>query len=183
MTETRTARLRLLAGTLELAVAEIEDRDLFASLIHADVPPEWPPETLRDALPLFRDLHQAHPDWAGWLGWYAIAMTEARPVLCGSVGFKGAPDDAGMVEIGYSLLPSYRHAGLASEMAAGLIGWACRDPRVRSIEAETTRNNLRSIRVLERNGFEPVGEGIEQGSVRFRRNVARSIDLNRAPGV
>jgi RimJ/RimL family protein N-acetyltransferase len=181
--ETRTARLRLVAGTLELAVAELEDRDRFATLIRADVPPEWPPESLRDALPFFRDLHQEHPDWAGWLGWYAIAITEARPVLCGSVGFKGPPDDAGMVEIGYSLLPSYRHAGLASEMVAGLIGWAGRDPRVRSIEAETTPDNLRSIRVLERNGFEPVGEGIEPGAVRFRRNVARSIDLNRAPGV
>ena len=181
--ETRTARLRLVAGTLELAVAELEDRVLFSSVIHADVSAEWPPETLRDALPVFRDLHQTHPDWAGWLGWYAIAMTEARPVLCGSVGFKGPPDDAGMVEIGYSLLPSYRHAGLASEMVAGLIGWACRNPRVRSVEAETTPDNLRSIRVLERNHFEPAGEGIEPGSVRFRRNVARSIDLNRDPGV
>ncbi len=183
MIETRTPRLRLLAGTLELVLAEIDDRERFASLIHAHVPPDWPPETLRDALPVFRDLHQEHPDWDGWLGWYAIGTTESRAVLCGSVGFKGPPDDMGLVEIGYSLLPSYRHAGLASEMVAGLIGWASRDPRVASIEGETTPDNLRSIRVLERNGFEPAGEGIEPGSVRFRRYVVRSVDLNRAPGV
>ncbi len=181
--EARTPRLRLVAGTLEIAAAEIEDRERFEHLLQADVPPEWPPETLRDALPFFLDMYRAHSDWAGWLGWYALAMTEARPVLCGSVGFKGPPDEAGMVEIGYSLLPSYRRAGLASEMVAGLIAWAGRDPRVRSIEAETTPDNLRSIRVLERNGFEPGGEGIERGSVRFRRNVTGSIDLNRAPGV
>jgi RimJ/RimL family protein N-acetyltransferase len=181
--ETSTERLRLVAGTLEIALAEIEDRGRFEHLLHADVPPEWPPETLRDALPFFLDRYRAHPDWAGWLGWYAIAMTEGRPVLCGSVGFKGPPDDAGMVEIGYSLLPRYRHAGLASEMVGGLVRWASGHPMVASIEAETTPDNLPSIRVLERNGFEPVGKGMELGTVRFRRNVAGSIDLNRAPGV
>jgi RimJ/RimL family protein N-acetyltransferase len=167
MIETRTARLRLLAGTLEIAAAELEDRERFGRFLEAEVPPEWPPEALRDALPFFLDLYRANPDWAGWLGWYAI-LTEPRPVLCGSVGFKGPPDEMGMVEIGYSLLPDYRGAGLASEMVVGLIGWARSHSTVAVIEAETTPDNLPSIRVLERNGFEPVGEGIEPGFVRFR---------------
>jgi RimJ/RimL family protein N-acetyltransferase len=167
--ETRTERLRLVAGTPEIAAAELGDRGRFGRLLRADVPPEWPPETLRDALPLFLDLHRAHPGWAGWLGWYAIAMLESRAILCGSVGFKGPPGAAGMVEIGYSLLPDYRGAGLASEMVAGLVEWAFRHSTVASIEAETTPDNLPSIRVLERNGFEPVGEGIEPGFVRYRR--------------
>jgi RimJ/RimL family protein N-acetyltransferase len=166
MVETRTARLRLVAGTLEIAEAELEDRERFGRFLDADVPPEWPPEALRDALPFFLDLYRANPEWAGWLGWYAI-LREPRPVLCGSVGFKGPPDEMGMVEIGYSLLPDYRGAGLASEMVAGLIGWA-RSHSVAVIEAETTPDNLASVRVLERNGFEPVGEGIEPGFVRFR---------------
>jgi len=183
MIETGTPRLRLVAGTPEIAAAELEDRERFGRLLQADVPPEWPPETLRDALPFFLELHQAHPNWSGWLGWYAIAMTGGRPVLCGSVGFKGPPNDAGMIEIGYSLLPHYRGAGLASEMVAGLVAWARGHSTVASIEAETTRDNLPSIRVLERNGFEPVGQGIEPGSVRFRRSVAGSIDPNAAPGV
>ena len=169
MIETRTQRLRLVAGTPEIAAAELGDRGRFGHLLRADVPPEWPPDTLRDALPLFLDLHRAHPGWAGWLGWYAIAMLESRPILCGSVGFKGPPGDAGMVEIGYSLLPDYRGAGLASEMVAGLVEWAFRHSTVASIEAETAPDNLPSIRVLERNGFEPVGEGIEPGFVRYRR--------------
>lgn len=168
MIEARTRRLRLVAGTLEIAAAELEDRERFGHLLRADVPPAWPPETLRDALPLFLDLHRAHPDWAGWLGWYAIAMLESRPILCGSVGFKGPPSDAGIVEIGYSLLPDYRGAGFASEMVAGLVEWALHNSTVASIEAETTPDNLPSIRVLERNGFEPVGEGIEPGFVRYR---------------
>ena len=183
MIETGTPRLRLVAGTPEIAMAELEDRQRFGDLLQADVPPEWPPETLRDALPFFLELYQAHPDWAGWLVWYAISITGSNAVLCGSVGFKGPPCEAGMVEIGYSLLPRYRGFGLATEMVAGLVGWARGHSTVASIEAETTPDNLPSIRVLERNGFEPVGEGIEPGSVRFRRNVASFIDLNGAPGV
>jgi RimJ/RimL family protein N-acetyltransferase len=171
MIETRTSRMRLVAGTLEIALAEIEGRERFGHLLQADVPPEWPPETLRDALPFFLELYQSHPDWAGWLGWYAIAITEGKPVLCGSVGFKGPPSEEGMVEIGYSLLPHYQRAGLATEMVAGLVEWARSYSTVASIEAETTPDNLPSIRVLERNGFEPVGDGIEAGFVRYRRAI------------
>jgi RimJ/RimL family protein N-acetyltransferase len=174
MIETGTPRLRLVAGTPEIAVAELEDRERFAHLLQADVSPEWPPETLRDALPFFLELYQTHRDWTGWLGWYAISMTGSKPVLCGSVGFKGPPGEEGMVEIGYSLLPRYQRAGLATEMVAGLVEWAFRHSTVASIEAETSPDNLPSIRVLERNGFEPVGEGIEAGFVRYRRaNTAR----------
>jgi RimJ/RimL family protein N-acetyltransferase len=73
-----------------------------------------------------------------------------------------------MVEIGYSLLPDFRHAGLATEMVKGLIEWARRNPRVETIEAETTPDNLPSIRVLERAGFEAAGVGLEPGSHRYR---------------
>src|SRR6476469_4442706 len=38
-----TERLELIASTLELARAEIEDRDRFAQLLDARVPVDWPP--------------------------------------------------------------------------------------------------------------------------------------------
>ncbi|MGH9391790.1 MAG: GNAT family N-acetyltransferase, partial [Vicinamibacteria bacterium] len=138
MIEACTERLRLVAGTLEIAAAELEDRERFGQLLRAEVPPEWPPETLRDALPFFLELYQAHPDWAGWLGWYAISMTGGGPVLCGSVGFKGPPGDAGMVEIGYSILPAFQRMGLAMVLVIALIAWAAAQRGVASIEAETT---------------------------------------------
>ncbi len=171
MIETRTSRLRLVAGTLEIAEAEIEGRAPLEMLLEAEVPPDWPPESIRDALSFFLDLYREHPEWLGWLGWYAIS-TEAAPVLCGSVGFKGPPNEAGMVEIGYSLLPDYQGHGLASEMVRGLIDWALRQSKVRVIEAETAPDNHPSIRVLERNRFERVGEGSERGFVRFRRSFS-----------
>jgi len=45
--EAHTERLRLVAGTLEIATAELEDRDRFGLLLEARVPPEWPPESVR----------------------------------------------------------------------------------------------------------------------------------------
>jgi len=165
--EQRSKRLKLVAATPALAKAETEDSAHFAALLGATIPSEWPPETLRDVLPVFARQHEAHPDWTGWLGWYAIRFDSPSAVLCGSVGFKGPPNAAGMVEIGYSLLPTHRQQGLATEMVHTLIRWACSQPSVRAIEAETTMENRPSIRVLERNGFHPVVLD-SNGSVRYR---------------
>ena len=170
--ETRTERLRLVAGSLDIAIAEIERSSRFGEILRADVPPDWPPETVRDALPFFLGLYRAHPDWVGWLGWYAISFIAKRPVLCGSVGFKGPPTDEGIVEIGYSLLPDHRGLGIATEMVEGLVAWAAAQDGVRAVEAETMPDNRASIRVLERSGFVPAGAGVEPGSLRFARMLA-----------
>ena len=166
--EERSRRFRLLAATAESARAELEDPARLAHLIGANVPADWPPETLRDALPLFLQQHEAHPEWTGWLGWYVIRLDRAAPVLCGSVGFKGPPDAEGAVEIGYSVLPAHQHLGFATEMVETLVRWACAQPGVRCVEAETTVDHPRSVRVLERTGFHRIGTGNEPGAVRYR---------------
>jgi ribosomal-protein-alanine N-acetyltransferase len=137
-------------------------------LIGARVPEDWPPESLRDTLPLFVHWHEAHPDWTGWVGWYVIHLEEAAPVLCGSVGFKGPPDADGLVEIGFSLLPTHQHHGFATEMVERLVQWACAQPGVRCAEAETSVDNLASVRVLERTGFQPIATEGGPGTVRYR---------------
>jgi RimJ/RimL family protein N-acetyltransferase len=166
--EIRSRRLRLLASTAESVKIEFEDPSRLADLIGARVPQNWPPESLRDALPLFVQWHEAHPDRASWLGWYAIRLGEDPPVLCGSIGFKGPPDANGMVEIGYSVLPAHERRGLATEMVETLVQWACAQPGVRCVEAETTFDNHLSVRVLERTGFHLIGTEGGPGSVRYR---------------
>ncbi len=166
--EQRSRRLRLLASTAESVKAELENSSKLADLIGAQVPGDWPPETLRDALPLFIKCHEEHPDWTGWLSWYAIRLDEAAPVLCGSVGFKGPPDSSGMVEIGYSVLPAHQRRGFAAEMVGKIVQWACAQTDVLSGEAETTIDNFASVRVLEHTGFLLVKTEDETGSVRYR---------------
>jgi ribosomal-protein-alanine N-acetyltransferase len=159
--------MRLVAGTKALAAAEIEDRAKFAKLLGALVPETWPPENLRDVLDYFYGLYKEHPEWKGWLGWYAVRVDGDCPILCGSVGFKGPPDVQGMAEVGYSVLPEFQGQGLATEMVAGIIRWAKRQPQAKQIEAETNIDNEASIRVLEKNDFIRVGAGSEACTIRF----------------
>jgi ribosomal-protein-alanine N-acetyltransferase len=166
-----TGRLRLVAGTKVLAAAEIEDKAEFAKLLGALVPETWPPGNLRDVLGYFGALYEEHPEWEGWLTWYAVRIDSGRPILCGSVGFRGPPDEQGMVEIGYSVLPEFEGQGLATEMVAGLVLWAKQQPRAKHIEAETNVDNEASVRVLEKNSFICAGAGLEPNTIRFVRRM------------
>jgi RimJ/RimL family protein N-acetyltransferase len=162
-----TDRLRIIAGTRFLAAAEIEDGVKLARLLGASVPETWPPDNLRDASSYFYGLLKEHPEWEGWLTWYAIRIDNDDPVLCGSAGFKGPPDGRGMVEIGFSVLPDFQGQGLGTEIVASMVQWAKKQPGVKHIEAETNVDNRASIRVLERNSFICIGAGLEPNTIRF----------------
>lgn len=72
--------------------------------------------------------------------------------MIGLGGFKGGPDEEGVVEIGYALAPAYRGLGLASEAAQGMLGYAFSHPEVRRVVAHTLPERNASTRVLERVG-------------------------------
>ncbi len=169
MTLLRTARLELVAATIPLSEAELSDRGEFARLLGAEVPAEWPPETAADALPLFLGWLREHPEWRGWLAWYAVRVGGEERVLVGGGGFLGGPDATGMVEMGYSVLPRFQRQGIATEMVEALTAWAFESPSVSCIEAETSPENAGSWRVLARAGFVAAGAGRETGSVRLHR--------------
>jgi [ribosomal protein S5]-alanine N-acetyltransferase len=168
MTHIKTSRLELTAATIELSEAELNDRDKFSKLLDTTIPNNWPPETATDALPWFLDILKKNPEWVGWLTWYAVLTNENT--LVGGAGFKGAPNTAGMVEIGYSVLPEYQKRGIASEIVEALCKWAFEHDSVKCIEAETVPDNSGSLKVLSKNGFEFIGAGSEEGSVRYRLN-------------
>ena len=111
---------------------------------------------------------EAAPERSGWFGWYALAggAEAAAPVLVASGGFKGPPRN-GVAEIGYSVLPQFQGRGYATEMVAGLVQWALRQPGVTRIVAETEWANLASVRVLQKAGFTPGGATTAPGGARF----------------
>jgi len=162
-----TDRLRLVAGTKVLAAAEIGDRVKFAELLGVLVPETWPPDNLRDVLDYIYGFYKEHPEWEGWLTWYAVRIDNDYPILCGSIGFKGPPNKQGIVEIGYSVLPEFQGQGIATEMVAAIVQWAKQQPQVKRIEAETNTYNEASARVLETNNFTYAGEGVESNTIRF----------------
>ncbi len=86
--------------------------------------------------------------------------------IAGDIGFKGPPDDAGSIEMGYSVIPGRRRRGYAKEAARALIDWALSQPKVKVIVAGCHPGNVPSIRTLERVGFYRTGEA--DGEIRWR---------------
>jgi len=165
-----TDRLELIAGTREMARAEVDDPALVFRLLQAERPADWPPP-LNDAQSarFFAERMDEAPDRLGWLLWY-VALRQRRVrrrVIIGNIGFKGRPDADGTVEIGYSMRPTFQGRGYATEAAHGLIAWAFTHPDVRRVVADTFPDLAPSIRVLEKNGFSRSGPGAEPGAIRF----------------
>ena len=163
-----TRRLTLIAATVALARAELDDRPAFADLLGAVVPEAWPPDAAADALPLFLDWLEAAPDQAGWFGWYTLCrdICASGQVLVGGGGFLGPPRD-GIVQMGCSVLPEFQRRGYATEMVRGLAAWAFVQPGVTVVAAETEWANPASVRVLERAGFQVAGAPSNPAGLRF----------------
>ncbi|UHG89434.1 GNAT family N-acetyltransferase [Spirosoma oryzicola] len=85
--------------------------------------------------------------------WLYLFIHRADQALIGVGGYKGKPDEAGMVEIGYEIYPHYRGQGLATETAQGLIDWAFDQPAVTIVQAHTLAEMSPSVRVLEKCGM------------------------------
>ena len=93
-----TDRLELIAGTPELAHANINNRPKFAALLDARVPDEWPPPLNDlDSMKWFERYLDEHPDCIGWVTWYFILREDERGerVAIGNGGFKGRPTPEG----------------------------------------------------------------------------------------
>jgi [ribosomal protein S5]-alanine N-acetyltransferase len=166
----KTDRLDLIAGTLELAVAELENRNQFARLLGSHVPENWPPP-LNDtnSMNWFKRYLEDNLDGAGWVNWYFVLRRgeTGHPVVVGNGGFKGKPAADGTVEIGYSILEQFQRSGFASEAVRHLVKWAFSHPAVSRVIAETYPSLKPSIGVMEKNGFVFIGDGSESGVIRY----------------
>jgi RimJ/RimL family protein N-acetyltransferase len=161
-----TSRLRLVAANASLLHLELEDRGRLYSTLDVDSPAEWPPPLNDDASCRYflRTLEQDISS-AGWACWYVI---EKPHTLAGNCGFKGKPDAAGTVEVGYSIIPSLQRQGLASDAVAALLAW-CGQRGAKKVIAETFSDLISSIRVMQKNGLVPDGSGSEPGVIRYSR--------------
>lgn len=160
-------RLTLVAATPELVSADLAGREAFAEALGAAVPDQWPPE-LYDSMAMRVALQQLQdPSEHGWSLWYLLSNRESPPTVIGICGFKGKPDHAGSVEIGYSVLRQFRIQGYATEAVARLVTWAFSHQNVVEVTAETLPHLRQSIRVMEKNGFVFQGRGSEHGVVRY----------------
>jgi RimJ/RimL family protein N-acetyltransferase len=91
-----------------------------------------------------------------------IVWDSDRGLAVGRAGYHGPPDDAGMVEIGYSIDPQYRRQGYARAALRALVDRAAREPGVRTVRATVSPDNSASRDLVLSEGFLEVGEQIDE---------------------
>jgi [ribosomal protein S5]-alanine N-acetyltransferase len=154
-------------------------------------PSWWPDERDRGHLTLWRNRAvEAELN----IAWGPRAVVDADGQMIGHVGFHLPPapierglDDptfvgrcdpvaGGVVELGYTIFPIYRHRGFATEAVRALIGWAQGTGEVGAVLASVAADNAPSVRVLERiGGFIEIGtcrSDVGELEVVYRRDVA-----------
>ncbi len=162
-----TSRLRLIPATETHLRAALQGNAALAEAVGRTVPAAWPPEHFdADAVRFTLDWLRRRPADTQW-GFYCIEMpaTDGGPgTLVGAGGFKGGPDEDGIVEIGYSVLPEFQRRGYAHEAVRGWVDFAFSNPRVQLICAHTLASGQASIGVLTKAGFRAMGRGHDPGA-------------------
>lgn len=110
------------------------------------------------------------PSAAPWTA--RAAVSEPDGAVVGDAGFHGPPDQAGMVEVGYTVVPEYRRQGYARAMLAALLVRAAAEPGVRTVRATIGSDNDASLATIAGFGFKRVGE---QGNERDGRTIVFEV--------
>ncbi len=160
-------RLILIGGTEASLVAELQSRKRLAEVLGVAVPANWPPPLYdQPAIEYTLKYLKENPDATDWIFWY-IVLREPSPVAIGITGFKGKPSNDGTVEVGYSVCEQFQKNGYASEAVAALVKVAFGHDEVKSVIGETLPELAPSIRVMEKNGLKFLGNGSEDGVIRY----------------
>jgi ribosomal-protein-alanine N-acetyltransferase len=138
------------------------DRAGATALLRASLDDEWPQPDIRDLMPVHACRSFSDAAFGIW-----VMIETATNVVVGDIGFFRAPDAAGEVEIGYSVIPSRRRRGYASEAVAALVAWAFDQPGLTAILAGTDPDNDVSQRVLRQADFEVTAASPTE--IRWRR--------------
>jgi len=151
-----TERLLLIPCELRHFEAILGDQRELARMLEVKLDDDWLGfEAAREAMSYSYEYLKAHPAALGW--WTYLLVDKADRALIGLVGYKGPPDERGMVEIGYSLSSRYRLRGLATEAARSLVDRAFAHPEVTCVDAHTLPERNGSVRVLEKLGMKHLG--------------------------
>jgi ribosomal-protein-alanine N-acetyltransferase len=155
-----TAVIRLLPATAPLLDAAMAGPPALALALGCAVADGW--DVFPEAIPAARAACDDSPQASAWWCYFFLTQgDDATSTLVGYGGFKGPPDAAGEVELGYSIAPGWRGRGLATAAARALVQAALRDPRVTAVVAHTLPEPGPSVRVLEKAGFGRDGEAQE----------------------
>ena len=130
-----------------------DDKEIFALRSDPDVEKylERPKtETIDDARAFISNINVGikNNDWIFW----AICLDD-NPELIGTICLWNISPRDSKAEIGYELLPRYQGKGIMQEAFMEVIRYGFDEIQLDLIEAVVHRDNFKSIRLLDRNGF------------------------------
>jgi [ribosomal protein S5]-alanine N-acetyltransferase len=102
---------------------------------------------------------QATPDDATWVT--RLVVLRNTNTVVGRAGFHAAPDERGMVEVGYEIDPAYQRRGYGSAVINIMLDVARSDPAVNVVRASVGLANAVSREMVLRRGFIKVGEELD----------------------
>lgn len=95
------------------------------------------------------------PDLAIFSTYFLIVALEGHEIL-GTIGYKGAPDEDGTIEVGYGIRRKFREKGYMTDALKIFTAFGLTLPGAKKIIACTNKDNAASIRVLEKSDYKRI---------------------------
>lgn len=91
-----------------------------------------------------------------------LAIEKNSNKLIGSAGFHDFPNDQGMIEIGFGIVPERQNLGFGQELLNGMWKMICHYPNVKILRYTVSPANLPSLHIIKKYQFKQVGEQIDE---------------------
>lgn len=91
-----------------------------------------------------------------------LAIERASKLLIGSAGFHDFPNENGMIEIGFGIVPEKQNQGFGTELLHGMWEMICKRSDVKILRYTVSPTNEASLHIIKKLGFLQVGEQIDE---------------------
>ena len=90
-----------------------------------------------------------------------LAVEKNSKEIIGSAGFQDFPNEDGMIEIGFGVVPEKQNQGFGKELLHGMWRMICKLPEVKILRYTVSPTNAPSVHIIKKLGFLEVGEQID----------------------
>jgi RimJ/RimL family protein N-acetyltransferase len=156
MTTFETARLRCQSLTLEdYAAFGAGEKPNWVGFTNPDNHLMEEPTPLPFRIPRVK----ANPEFAEIA--IILAISKESNEVVGSAGFHDFPDESGMIEIGYGIVPRMQNQGLGKELLIGMWKLICTRDDVKILRYTASPDNAASLHIVRKLRFTEIGVQID----------------------
>lgn len=167
-----TKRLRLVPMTYDFVLKVIANDLSVYELLGVTKTETWPENTdIKEILHIIRDSLKDKTKPDGFDAW--LFISKENHTIVGDGGFKGLPDENGVIDMGYAIVEAERQKGLALEAVSALLNWGLLQNGVNAVTADCLHDNIPSIKILTKIGMQEVER--KDGMIFFRINKQKLL--------